>query len=303
MTFASLGQLGLIVTCDLSIWVLRPGNKAWTALNIISSIFWLTGFAFVLYSRLHLIIPRGHGRIRQGVLILLVVNTIAFHTPGITATIIGAYGSQQLAYDISKHAIYIDIGFVGQDVLLSSLYILYFWRYMHDGEQLLPHEVRTELRRMLIFLLCAFALVLISSILSLVLLGKWLLLARYTMLPLVNVLNLQVEFFVLNRLVRTADIKSKALQRGNFPETEFAESMTIEGREVVNLGGSKSSFPEQVDVVRDGSVPRCAQRNHHIGVSDPGPSNLDALERQYLGRGSWRGKDLEFGTGNQHSAG
>lgn len=282
---ASLGQIGLIITCDLSIWVIKPGNKAWTALNIISSIMWLTGFAFVLYSRLHLIIPREHRRVRIGILVLLIMDTIAFHTPGIAATIIGAYGSQRLAYDISKHAIYIDIGYAGQDILLSSLYIFYFRRYMRDGWSDLPIDIKKELRTMLALLLAAYLVVLISTTLSLVLLGKMLLLARYTMLPLVNVLNLQVEFFVLNRLVQTADLKNQALLRGNVSEVSSLEGGLAHSQEIRTSKIDMSFFVPPTHGA--GNV----MRNEESEISAGPPCSVDiaALERQYLGCSDLRG--------------
>jgi hypothetical protein len=289
-------MIGLIITCDLSIWVLRPGNKAWTALNIISSIFWLTGFALVLYSRLHLIIPPSHKRVRQGILILIVVDTIAFHTPGIVATIIGAYGSQKLAYEISKHAIYIDIGYAGQDVLLSSVYIFYFWRYMHDSPIHLPRDVRKKLKTTLMLLLGAYLVVILTIVFSLVLLGKWLLLARYTMLPVVNVFNLQVEVFVLNKLAQTARLKNELLCRGNISEISRSSAAC----EITNIPEIVESIPCRSDSTiedvekhkgksswstHDSLTPRVLEVQVATGAA--GPSDINALEKQYLGRSSW----------------
>jgi hypothetical protein len=290
LTFASFGQIGLVITCDLSIWVLRPGNQGGTALNIICSIFWLTGFALVLYSRLHLIIPSEHRLVRRAILVLIVFDTIAFQAPSITATIIGTYGSQRLAYDISKHAIYIDIGYAGQDILLSSLYIFYFWRYMRDGTQHFPLQVRKELKTMFILLLLAYSVVLMTVALSLFLLLKFLLLARYTMLPIVNVFNLQVEFFVLNRLVETAKLKNSTLQRGNLSDNDVCDlevsiNQQEEGTRVrlyeghspsfgsrTKSGGSISCYGHDPSALRDAAI-----------FEDQGSSNLEALERQYLG--------------------
>jgi hypothetical protein len=289
-------MIGLIITCDLSIWVLRPGNKAWTALNIISSIFWLSGFALVLYSRLHLIIPPSHKRVRQGILILIVFDMIAFHTPGIVATIIGAYGSQRLAYDISKHAIYIDIGFAGQDILLSSVYIFYFWRYMHDSPIDLPRDVRKKLKTTFMLLLGAYLVVIITVVLSLVLLGKMLLLARYTMLPLVNVFSLQVEVFVLNKLAQTARLKNELLCQGNISEISrlSAACVVTDNREIIESVPCRSNRTiedeERLEGKSSWSTPDSLTpgvQEVQVATGAAGPSDVDALEKRYLGRSSW----------------
>jgi hypothetical protein len=148
-------------------------------------------------------------------LILIIVDTIAFQVPGLTATIIGTYGSQRLAYEISEHAIWVDIGVAGQDILLSMLYIGYYAKYVCDTPAYFPPTVKRELKKTLYLIIVAFLVVTANVILSLTLLGLMLVLARYTILPFTNAISIQIEIFVLNKLVETARMKREAMQLGN----------------------------------------------------------------------------------------
>jgi hypothetical protein len=304
--FAALGIIGEIISYDLTIWVLKPVNKAWAALHIISSILCFSGFALVLYSRLHFVIPHKHFKIRRGLLIMIVVNAIAFHVPVIVSTMISAYGDPLLGYRLYTHFVYFDVGFAGQDVLLSTVYVCYFWIYLHSIPTETSEDVKMQDRTTFRLVIVAYIVVLMTDVLALVLLGRNLLLARYTVLGLVLVLKLNVEYFVLNRLVKTSHRRMEILERGNLSHisngsqegqpTQPTTALGVSGLGDELLSGTSHHHALKLDRA---ILPSVEQRNlrdqntdlreyscnEDASAAEMAEANrFDDLERQYLGR-------------------
>lgn len=159
--------------------------------------------------------PAEHNIFRLALLWLIVSTSVAFQIPSIVATIMGTHGSLQTAIAISERAIYLGIGYAGHDVILSGLFMYYFWRYMHASAQELPGDIKMRLRRTWWLILGLTVLILSGVIISLVLMGERLFLARYAVVPVINALTLKFEFFALNRVLEVARLRNEALQRGN----------------------------------------------------------------------------------------
>jgi hypothetical protein len=114
-----------------------------------------------------------------------------------------------------KIVVYFEIAFVVEDMLLESLYLYYFWRYMQAVPNNL-NEAAGKSMRITFYLLClASIIVVLCDLAGLILLYMKVLLLRYTILGLLYATKLVTEFFVLNRLVDLVQMKNENLQRGN----------------------------------------------------------------------------------------
>lgn len=269
MLFAILGLIGLTISCDLSIWVLPPMNHGYVALNLISGIVWLTASPIVLYSRLKLIMPASHTRIRYAILAIIIIDSIAFQVPSVAVTIIAFCYSMDEAHRLSVRSSYVDIGMAGQDIVLSAIFVYYFWRHTRDRMGDLPPKAQQKLTTTFRMVLAFAALIAAGLVLQLTLLGKRLFLARWIIYPVIRMFILKYEFFVLNKIVRASEVRISALQEGNFMEilgredvVSHRDSMTMAGTEQSmdscfsmkaeyegRHGGGQTSSVDHVDIV------------------------------------------------------
>jgi hypothetical protein len=199
-------------------WVTKPNTALGLVLNIIGSVPLITGFAFVLYSRLHFVLPLSTKRRwkLRGLLIMIIVNAVLFSLPSIVATLLGHVdGSILVSYRMYKVVVYFEIAFVLEDIILEILYLFYFWQYLRDVPAYVDQTAQKHMKRTFHLLLKASLVVLVCDLLGLVLFYMKILLLKYVILGILYGIKLNTEFFVLNRLVEMVKMKDEILKRGN----------------------------------------------------------------------------------------
>jgi len=172
-----------------------------TALTQIGWVPMVTGFSFVLYSRLHLLNP-GKRTLRV-ILICIIVNAILFHTPVVISTIVGNVHFSETVSHIFDIASFTEIAFSVQETTLAGLYIYFFFQFAKDSRA--EPATKATLR----LLLGAECVVLSVDIVLNVLLYKKLYLPRSMIQAFSSILKLKIEFIVLNSLVKYAHSKSR----------------------------------------------------------------------------------------------
>jgi hypothetical protein len=199
-------------------WIIQPSTATILVLNIFGSVPLITGFAFVLYFRLHLVLPESANRRwkLRGLLIMIILNAVLFSLPSIVVTLLGGLdGSVLTSYRMYKIVIYFEIAFVVEDIFLEILYIYHFWQYLHDVPTYIGATAQKHMKRTFYLLLTASLIVVVCDLLGLILLYLKILLLRYTVLGMLYGIKLNTEFFVLKRLVETVKTKDDILRRGN----------------------------------------------------------------------------------------
>jgi len=170
----------------------------WILSTIIAEIGWVgmvTGFATVLYSRLHLVsftIKNPH--ILRITLIMIITDAFLFHTP----TIVFQFGlANQSTHD--QYVSYLRVmeriqimGFSLQEITLTSIYI-------YGTLQIIKNSLNPKIRTTMIFLILIQVMVMLCDI-SVIALDY----ANYYMLKAVvqsffYALKLQLEFVILNK--------------------------------------------------------------------------------------------------------
>lgn len=202
------------------IWVLPPDTASAAVLSILGSVPLITGFGFVLYSRLHLVFSPTtiSQRKLRWVLASVIFASVCFTVPGVVATLIGSSGAKTIMRRMYTHIRFFEISYAVQDVFLESLYIYHFWRYMDDVPAHAKQDLRRQMRKMF-YLMCATSVVVtICDLVGVILLCMSILLVRYTILGLLYGVKLHTEFFVLNRLVKMTELKHQILRQGNLSE-------------------------------------------------------------------------------------
>jgi hypothetical protein len=205
------------VSIIMSLFILKTSNQGLMSLNITSTILLLSGSEFTLYSRVHLVIPPGRtgAFLLRGLLIMVIVTAFLFNIAPVVATILELHGFPSLGSQIYNDSRYVDFGYAGQDVLLSLMYIYFCKAYVEEVPVYSDESEKRRIRAIIWQLVAASIIVLISNVVTLVLLCKKMLLARYTLNMLVFALKLKVEVFVLTQLVNVSNLKREIMARGN----------------------------------------------------------------------------------------
>lgn len=168
----------------------------YTALGIFGWAAMVTGQSLVLYSRLHIVLPRE--RLVRGVLIMIIVNAIWLLVP-ITVLIFLCNTPRASQYE---HAYFVfekielTVFFV-QEVIISVLYIRETYNILRSYRGLVTGSYRTTMVHLILVNLVIIALDI--SILVLQYTDNYDLQTAWK--PLVYSIKLKMEFSVLNRLV------------------------------------------------------------------------------------------------------
>jgi hypothetical protein len=156
--------------------------------------FMVTGFSFVLYSRLHLVVQSSN--LLRCLLAIIVMDAILIQFPLFILSFIGA--PQYVAFlKVARFLSHFEIIFSVQEVIFSSLYIIFFLRFVNQGGS---HGSKS-LKRTLQLLITAELIIIVCDITVNILLYLNLYIPRKIILPFVYAIKLQIEFLVLNRLV------------------------------------------------------------------------------------------------------
>jgi hypothetical protein len=222
-----------------------------------------------------------------------------------------------------------DSATASESIFLSALYIYYFHQNLKDIPSRAPENVKTYTRRTFRLLIFVYVLELLYQAISLTLLCLRLILVRHIVDPPLFGVKLVAELFVLTRLVRTAQIRSEILQRGNISATMVEDrppdtdvEMPDEKKKPPSVGGTvPAGFwgtnvggrGLEIDVFQTVEGIRATPRGGSPRGSDAAPSeesvhgHIDELERYYLGRSntgvSESGKVERFYFGRKSAGG
>lgn len=164
--------------------------------TVICKLGWVanvSGFSIVLWSRLHLVVS--DPRILKGILIMIIINGLCFHTP-VVAFEIGLMTKAHHRYmkpmEIMERIQ--QTVFTLQETIISGLYIFYTRRFLNSGS---PHHTRKVIR----LLVCVQALVIAldAGLTTFDFMNMFTL--KCTIHPSVYALKLKLEFIVLNQLL------------------------------------------------------------------------------------------------------
>jgi hypothetical protein len=214
------------VSFILHIFILSIQSPAYITIDTIGLITVLTGFSMVLYSRLHLL-TQNH-RFMRGILIMISIVSILGLTPVVTKMIVLCTGDLSLGLRLTDIASYVQIIFAVQECVLSCLYIYFFWGYINDVPERVKDKIQKEVKATFCLLVMAYGWILMSNVLIYVLDFKKIFLARDLCFNPVYAIKLEIEFFVLNRLVRISQLKRDVLSNPSLtistPGTQLSQS-------------------------------------------------------------------------------
>jgi hypothetical protein len=168
-------------------------NLAWVAM--------VTGFAFVLYSRLKLLHPRP--MMMRVILACILVNALLFHVPVVATTILSNVHYTNTTWKAYEITSYTEIAFTLQETVITTIYIWLFLRETKDRR----NEPSTK--RTLLQLFFAEFVVFSTDIILNVLLYTEYYLARAMIQSFASVLKLKIEFAVLNSLRKYSRSKER----------------------------------------------------------------------------------------------
>lgn len=209
----------ILATCFL--------NVGWVAM--------VTGFSFVLYSRLHLLQPSK--LLLRVVLWVIIVDAVLFHAPVFIATIYGNVNVAKANFKVLKILFSMEIVFSVQETAIASLYIYLFLQFTADSR----HEPETK--RTLYLLIAAECMVLSTDIVLNVLLYTKIYIPRAMLQSFMSMLKLKIEFIVLNALVKYAHAKANRalpdlwlapMQIPDSPSDKVANALSREDTAVAN---------------------------------------------------------------------
>ncbi|KAL5089992.1 hypothetical protein Trisim1_004826 [Trichoderma cf. simile WF8] len=197
----------LVATCGIALnavgFLLRSmgtslslSTYVYSALGIVGWAAMVTGQSLVLYSRLHIILPR-EGLIR-GILIMIVVNSVWLLVP--TTVLLFLCNSPSAAQYQVPYFIFERIGltvFFVQEVIISVLYIHETYKILRSYRGLVTGANRTTMVHLILINFVIIALDV--SILILQYTNHYDLQTAWK--PFVYSIKLKMEFSVLNRLV------------------------------------------------------------------------------------------------------
>jgi hypothetical protein len=174
---------------DLVIWVFPLSNLAILAVQRTSTAIVYAGFSVVLYSRLHLITR--NLTLLRAIIWTIIATAILCNLPNILNMCIPSLLRNPLVYKITYGS---QVVFALQEVMLSSLYIYLYYKFVRGGS----FEPRDKMT--FILLILAQIVILVSDVGMIVLIYVRLYLGRMALVPFTYAFKLRLEFVVLNRL-------------------------------------------------------------------------------------------------------
>ncbi|KAF2094360.1 hypothetical protein NA57DRAFT_80173 [Rhizodiscina lignyota] len=160
-----------------------------TILNSIARIPMLSGFALVLYSRMHLVVTSK--RVLRGALAFIIVVAIIFDPPTVVEGVLGH--NRTIVLRVIRHC---EIIYAVQEVLLAGIYIWGFWGFTKGSHS----EPRTK--KTFALLIGAEVMIFSVHVVVMVLALMDIVLAKRIILAFTYALKLKVEFLLLNSLLK-----------------------------------------------------------------------------------------------------
>jgi hypothetical protein len=209
-----------------------------TALSQVGWVPMVTGFSFVLYSRLHLLNPRK--QTLRVILTFITVDAVLFHGPVVVSTIIGNVHFSPTIGRVFDIASFTEIAFSVQETTLAGFYIYLFLQFTKDSRK--EPSTKATLR----LLLMAESVVFSVDIVLNVLLYKKLYLPRSMIQAFSSILKLKIEFIVLNALVKYAHAKSRNPVLRSW--TDGGDTLASPSPILVSPSRRSSKFPTAVEL-------------------------------------------------------
>jgi hypothetical protein len=248
----SFGIILLTIAFDLTFFTLISSTITETLVDF----GWLimeTGFSLVLYSRLHLV--NAHPRLLKAVLLLILVDSLIVYPIAFTSQALPSLKVGGAVYEVSYK---LEIVWTIQEVILSSLYIYLFRRFLGDGES----EESRRVKRTYYLLCAAQVLILVSDAVLTYTRYSNEILAKRTIQTFIYAVKIRFEFVVLNRLIYSG------------PRLSVNE---------VRRTGEVRNAQQEIDISNSSSTAgEGCQREQR--------SSMEETERRYLGR--FRADDL-----------
>ena len=94
---------------QLLFFAVQANNKALGVLTVPGNIFVKTGYALILYSRLHHVIPNNSRRLLRTLLGIIISVGVITHVPQIAGFVAAGYSRTGLGYRIYKITMYLDL--------------------------------------------------------------------------------------------------------------------------------------------------------------------------------------------------
>jgi hypothetical protein len=184
-------------------FILEYAPKSSVLGSVLLNVGWVamvTGFSFVLYSRLHFLNP--HPTLLRVVLICIIIDAFLFHLPVFVAGVLSAVHFTPATWKVYTIASYTEIAFTVQETLITTLYVYLFLAYTKDRKK----EPAT--RSILWQLFLAEFVVFSTDIILNVLLYTENYLPRQMIQSFATLVKLKIEFVVLNSLINYSQSKS-----------------------------------------------------------------------------------------------
>jgi hypothetical protein len=222
---------------------------------IICKVGWVsnvTGFAIVLWSRLHLVVT--HPQILKSFLIMIVVNGLVCHTPIVVFEFGLNFAPNHQTYYRGMQAMerIQQTIFTIQETVISSLYIYHTARFLKSGSTM-------HVRKIIGVLVCVQVLVISLDIMLTYFDYTDKFMLKCTIHPLVYAVKLKLEFIVLNQLQTlvgrglTTGLHLPSLQNIDFNSDEASsgqDSPSTSDASAKSLPGYERNFISKTGVVR-----------------------------------------------------
>lgn len=240
-------------------------NVSWVAM--------VSGFSFVLYSRLYLLKPSK--KQLNVVLAGIIVNAILFHGPVIISSVISNIHSSAAVIQTYDIASFTEVAFAVQETVLAGIYIYLFLQFTADSKA--DPDAKATLR----LLISAECVILAADIVLNVLLYMKLYLPRVMIQALVSVIKLQIEFAILNSLIEFAQKKSQRLassgwytSSGLYTQVETPISPTSS----LTLQTKRNTMEKSISTLSQPGSSR-VQQNAVFHTREPAPSVAEMLNK------------------------
>jgi hypothetical protein len=258
--------------------ILEPfGSDAMNASTFIAKTCVTTGFALVVYSRLHTIAQLGYRNHLRYLLIALLVISIALRVPEIVLMVVikHAYHASGFLITLSNRVWYVDCGHISFEILLSTIYIRWFYTYLDDVPEHLRISFAQQKRRTMTWLVASLAVNIALGIVLMLIVDKKLRLLGDICWTLEYAIKLKLEFVVLNRLTKVTEAKRMVLEQGNW----VASLPVISPCLSMNNSNSCTAAGHAVNA-KSATITTKALEEKELLSSGA----TDQLERLYLGR-------------------
>jgi hypothetical protein len=278
----AVGILIYIMALLFRIFILPVKSPAFSVPYTFAQIFILTGFGLVLYSRLHLI--TNNTVLLRCLLGMIIVIAFLGHTMSFVQLAIISLNKTLLSRSIMHAISWLDVIFTLQDLILSVAYVYLYWRHMRDSEAFANERSKRRDATTFKLLIAANSVVLLLDIIQNVLLCLKIYIARYMCFPLICAVKLEVEFFVLNRLVKSAEKSSQSLQVAEFSDVASIAAIKgaeagVQAKSAVSMHLSDSSSGTSGD---DSEIKKSNQHGHIQKGPRPDHDQTDYNSMRFL---------------------